>query len=92
MSPLYPRLIAVAGAGGAASSALPPVTRLRGLRLLQIGCWLGTFVLLRLVAGRVLGPSVRGLLLWPALWALWVAAATGPDAAICARALNASRR
>lgn len=59
MSPLYPRLIELAGAAtpAAQSRALPP-DRLRGLRALQVACWLGIVALLRWQAGRRLAPLV----------------------------------
>jgi len=74
MSPLYPRLIDLAGAAtpAAEARALPP-GRLRGLRALQVGCWLGIVALLRWHAGRRLAPLVaagwrRTLVAWlPAL-------------------------
>lgn len=74
MSPLYPRLIDLAGAATPAAEArvLPP-GRLRGLRALQVGCWLGIVALLRWQAGRRLAPLVaagwrRTLVAWlPAL-------------------------
>lgn len=74
MSPLYPKLIALSG-----STPVDPTARvyapaqLRGIRLLQVGCWLGIVALLRALAGRHLAP------LAPAGWkravATWLPAA-----------------
>lgn len=74
MSPLYPRLIDLTGAATpAGQSRVLPAGRLRGLRALQIACWLGIVALLRWQAGRRLAPLVapgwrRELVTWlPAL-------------------------
>lgn len=74
MSPLYPRLIDLTGAATpAGQSRVLPAGRLRGLRALQIACWLGIVALLRWQAGRRLAPLVapgwrRELVAWlPAL-------------------------
>lgn len=74
MSPLYPRLVDLAGAATpAAESRVLPAGRLGGLRALQVGCWLGVVALLRWLAGRRLAPLVaagwrRELVAWlPAL-------------------------
>ncbi len=70
MSPLYPLLVAVAGAGGGV-----PVDRvfegpeLRGLRLLQLGFWLGTLVLIRLLAGQAVPDHWHGR---RQAWARWL--------------------
>jgi tetratricopeptide (TPR) repeat protein len=80
MSPLYPILIRMAGAAEPvpADRVVPPAV-LRGLRLLQIACWLGMAVLLRLIAGRLLPADAprRPLLVWlaPALFVLYRPAA-----------------
>lgn len=83
VSPLYPLLIALAGSGDAVGDTrvIPPA-HLRGIRLLQIVCWLGTLGFLRLTAGRVLGKMTgagwrRDLAVWlPAiLFALYRPAA-----------------
>lgn len=59
MSPLYPELIDLAGAATpAGQSRVLPAGRLRGLRVLQIGCWAGIVALLRWQAGRRLAPLV----------------------------------
>jgi len=56
VSPLYPLLIVMAGSGESVpDSRVFPPDQLRGIRIFQIGCWLGVVVLLRLIAGRVLG-------------------------------------
>ena len=74
MSPLYPELIDLAGAATpAGQSRVLPAGRLRGLRALQVGCWLGIVALLRWQAGRRLAPMVapgwrRAFVAWlPAL-------------------------
>ena len=56
MSPLYPRLIRLSGSGWTepGDQVLAP-ERGRGLRLLQIACWLATVMMLHLTARRVLG-------------------------------------
>ncbi len=67
MSPLYPVLIKLAGSAQAVpDDRVVPAGALRGLRLLQIACWLGTAVLLRLLAGRLLPAEAprRQLLVW----------------------------
>jgi len=83
ISPLYPILIALAGSGESVpdSRVLPP-GQLRGIRLFQIGCWLGVVILLRLIAGHILGREMEpgwknDLILWlPAvLFALYRPAA-----------------
>lgn len=70
MSPLYPLLAAATGAGGGVpADRVLDGAQLRGLRLLQIGCWLGTLVLIRLLARRLVPPD------WPPVerrLALWV--------------------
>lgn len=83
MSPLYPRLIDLAGsAADAPGMRVFPPARLRGIRALQVACWLGIGALLRWLAGRCLGPLVaagwrRTLVTWlPAtLFALYRPAA-----------------
>ncbi len=57
MSPLYPQLIRLAGSAGAvpADRVFTP-DRLRGIRLLQIMCWLGTVLLLGWIGWRDLAP------------------------------------
>lgn len=58
MSPLYPYLAALAGAGGGVpESRVFAGAELRGLRLFQMACWLGTLVLIRLLAGRLVPPT-----------------------------------
>ena len=81
VSPLYPRLIALMGSGLAGDDLLAEGGDLRGLRLLQILCWLGTVVLLRLIAGRLYGGSGdadrwRTVAVWlpPILFALYLPA------------------
>jgi len=67
MSPLYPVLIKLAGSAHAVpADRVVPAADLRGLRLLQLGCWAGLLVLLRLLAGRLLPADAprRGLLVW----------------------------
>lgn len=60
MSPLYPRLIELSGSAPADPTArVFGPEQLRGIRLVQIGCWLGIVALLRLMAGRHLAPLVR---------------------------------
>ncbi len=58
VSPLYPRLIGMTGSGGhePADRVFEPA-ELRGIRIFQIGCWLGVIILLRLIAGRAGGPD-----------------------------------
>ncbi len=69
MSPLYPHLVAAAGAGGGVpEDRVFDGTPLRGLRLLQICCWLGTLVLIRLLAAHVVPPSWQGRERTAALW------------------------
>lgn len=67
MSPLYPVLIKLAGSAHAvpADRVVAPAM-LRGLRLVQLGCWLGLLVLLRAIAGRLLPAATprRGFLVW----------------------------
>ncbi|MFO7610439.1 MAG: hypothetical protein R6X35_14835 [Candidatus Krumholzibacteriia bacterium] len=80
MSPLYPVLIKLTGgAGGVPADRVVPPAQLRGLRLLQIACWAGTVLLLRVLAGRLLAPDAPGrrLLVWlpPLLLALYRPAA-----------------
>lgn len=83
MSPLYPRLIDLAGsaAGNSGTRIFSPV-ELRGIRLLQAACWLGIAALLRVLAGRWLAPLVvpgwrRAVVTWlpAALFALYRPAA-----------------
>jgi tetratricopeptide (TPR) repeat protein len=70
ISPLYPRLAALAGAGTFDPDLrVVPAATLRGLRVFQIGCWLGVLLLLRLLAGRFLAPLTaagwkRQLVVW----------------------------
>ncbi|MBE0564866.1 MAG: phospholipid carrier-dependent glycosyltransferase, partial [Krumholzibacteria bacterium] len=67
MSPLYPVLIKLAGSGQPVpDDRVVPAAQLRGLRLLQIACWAGTVLLLRLLAGRLLpaGAPRRSWLVW----------------------------
>ena len=83
MSPLYPRLIDVTGsASGEPGARVFPPSRLRGIRLLQVACWLGIVALLRVLAGRWLAPQVapgwrRTVVQWlpAALFALYRPAA-----------------
>jgi Flp pilus assembly protein TadD len=83
VSPLYPILIALTGSGQSApDDRVVPPGHLRGIRLLQVGCWLGILILLRLIAGRVLGRELapgwkKDLVVWlPAiLFALYRPAA-----------------
>ena len=83
ISPLYPILIALAGSGESVpDSRVFPPGQLRGIRIFQIGCWLGVVILLRLIAGRVSGREAEtgwknDLILWlPAvLFALYRPAA-----------------
>ena len=83
MSPLYPQLIDLAGSAADAPGArVFPPARLRGIRLLQVACWLGIGALLRWLAGRCLAPLVapgwrRALVTWlpAALFALYRPAA-----------------
>ena len=83
VSPLYPLLIALAGSGESVpDSRVFPPDQLRGIRIFQIGCWLGVVILLRLIAGRVLGREMepgweKELVVWlPAvLFALYLPAA-----------------
>lgn len=69
MTPLYPWLVALSGAGRdlGPSSLLAPGD-LRGLRLLQGLCWWGVFVLLRRIAGRTLVGDLRGWRREAAVW------------------------
>ncbi len=67
MSPLYPVLIKLAGSAHAVpEDRVVPPANLRGLRLLQLGCWAGLLGLLRLLAGRLLPPDAprRRFLVW----------------------------
>jgi tetratricopeptide (TPR) repeat protein len=70
ISPLYPRLIALAGSAQAVpEDMVVPAASLRGIRLLQIGCWLGVVLLLHLITRRALPPdedhpAFHQLLLW----------------------------
>jgi Flp pilus assembly protein TadD len=70
ISPLYPILISLAGSGESVpDSRVFPPAQLRGIRLFQIACWLGVVILLRLIAGRILGREVEpgwknDLILW----------------------------
>lgn len=80
MSPLYPILIKVSGSAHAVpADRVVPAADLRGLRLLQVACWLGTALLLRLLAARLLPPDAphRAWLAWlpPVLFALYRPAA-----------------
>jgi len=83
VSPLYPILIALTGSGQSEpDNRVVPPGRLRGIRLLQVACWLGILILLRLIAGRVLGRELapgwkKDLVVWlPAvLFALYRPAA-----------------
>ena len=74
VSPLYPILIALTGSGDVeADGRVIDPDVLRGIRIFQVMCWLGVVILLRLMAGRVLGPQIppgwnRNLVNWlPAL-------------------------
>ncbi len=59
VSPLYPRLIAWSGSAVSPAEDQPiPPARLRGIRLLQVACWLGTVLMLFLISRRVLAPPV----------------------------------
>jgi hypothetical protein len=73
VTPLYPRLIAWVGSGLSADGRLAEGPDLRGIRLLQIACWLGTLILLRLIAGRLYGDT--GPPGWPRNLAVWLPAA-----------------
>ena len=83
VSPLYPLLIAMTGSGESVpDSRVFPPGQLRGIRLFQIGCWLGVVIFLRLIAGRVMAREMdpgwkNDLILWlPAvLFALYRPAA-----------------
>ncbi len=83
VSPLYPILIAMTGSGeGVPENRVFPPEQLRGIRLFQICCWLGVVILLRLIAGHVMGREMdpgwkNDLILWlPAvLFALYRPAA-----------------
>ncbi len=69
MSPLYPRLVAAAGAGGGVpEDRVFAGAELRGLRLLQIFCWLGTLILIRLLAARLVPDDWTGRARAAALW------------------------
>jgi len=69
MSPLYPFLVAAAGAGGGVpADRVFSGSQLRGLRVLQIACWLGTLVLIRLLAGSAVPPDWRGRRRAVAVW------------------------
>ena len=74
MSPLYPWFLVLVGGGDQPDEGFVyPAASLRGVRILHIACWCGIVLLLRLLAGRHLGPLVsserwRSLLVWtPAL-------------------------
>lgn len=70
MSPLYPYLIAAAGAGdGVPVDRVYDSAGLRGLRLLQICFWLGTLGLIRLLSGCVVPDDWRG---WRRNVGLWL--------------------
>lgn len=57
ISPLYPRLIDLAGSGhGVPADLVLPSVALRGIRLLQVTLWLATTLLLHLIARRTLAP------------------------------------
>ena len=83
VSPLYPLLILLAGSGESVpDSRVFSPNQLRGIRIFQIACWLGVLILLRLIAGRVLGREMetgwkKDLVVWlPAiLFALYRPAA-----------------
>jgi len=61
-SPLYPRLIALAGGALVVpEDGMVCPAALRGIRILQIACWLGVVLLLYLTAGRTLGDGDDGL-------------------------------
>jgi len=69
MSPLYPYLVAAAGGGGGVpESRVYQGSDLRGLRLLQIVCWLGTLVLVRLLAAKVVPREWHGLSHLTGVW------------------------
>ncbi len=69
MSPLYPLLVAAAGGGdGVPVDRVFDGPELRGVRLLQIGCWCLTLVLVRLLAGSVVPSSWHGRERMVALW------------------------
>ncbi len=80
MSPLYPMLVKLTGAGGGVpDDRVVPPANVRGLRLLQIACWFAVAVLLRRFAGRWLpadAPGRRWLIWLPTLFfALYLPAA-----------------
>jgi Flp pilus assembly protein TadD len=83
VSPLYPLMIALSGSGESVpDNRVFPPDQLRGIRIFQIACWSGILILLRLIAGRVLGREMepgwkRDLVIWlPAvLFALYRPAA-----------------
>ncbi len=74
MSPLYPKLIALSGSTPADPTArVYAPAQLRGIRLLQFGCWLGIVALLRALAGRHLAPLAA--VGWRRTVATWLPAA-----------------
>ncbi|MBK7188935.1 MAG: hypothetical protein IPH86_09725 [bacterium] len=83
MSPLYPQLIDLAGSATEKPGARTfTPEQLRGIRFVQLACWLGIVALLRLMAGRWLAPLAgpgwrRTLVTWlpAALFALYRPAA-----------------
>jgi Flp pilus assembly protein TadD len=83
MSPLYPLLVAVTGSGnGLSEIGVLPRGSLLGIRLMQVACWFGVFLLLRRIAARTYGADLvpglmREILVWlPAiLFALYRPAA-----------------
>lgn len=74
MSPLYSQLIELSGSAPADPTArVYNPGQLRGIRLVQVGCWLGIVALLRLMAGRHLAPLVPAG--WKRTLAVWLPAA-----------------
>jgi Flp pilus assembly protein TadD len=74
MSPLYPRLIELSGSAPADPTArVYRPEQLRGIRLVQFGCWLGIVALLRVMAGRHLASLVPGG--WKRTLVVWLPAA-----------------
>jgi Flp pilus assembly protein TadD len=62
VSPLYPRLVALTGSAvSLADDEILAPPEVRGIRLLQIGCWLAVALLLYLTARRTLAEAVDRL-------------------------------
>ncbi len=69
MSPLYPYLAAISGAGGGVpEDRVFSGAELRVLRLFQIGCWFGTLVLIGRLASRLTPDAWQGRSRSVALW------------------------